>query len=78
MVWHAATNYQTTKRVITSVIVAKPHIAPVLFTLKVPTEQHMAQRAQVYIARYNPCRETANCVAGVVRNTLAPVILSSR
>jgi hypothetical protein len=71
-------NYQTTTRVTTWVIVAKPHIDPLLFTPKVPTEQHMAQRAQVYIARYNPRSVTANCVAGVVRNTVAPVILSSR
>ena len=71
-------NYQTTMRVTTWVIVAKYHIAPVLFTLKIPTEQHMAQRAQVYIARYKPCSVTASCVAGVVRNILAPVILSSR
>ena len=71
-------SYQTAMRVTTWVIVAKHHIAPVLFTLKVPTEQHMAQRAQVYIARYNPCSVTAKCVAGVVRNTLAPVVLNSR
>ena len=32
----------------------------------VPTEQHMAQRAKVFIARYNPCSVTANCDAGVV------------
>lgn len=71
-------NYQTIMRVTTWVIVAKPYIAPLLFTPKVPTEQHMAQRAQVYAARYNPCSVTPNCVAGVVSNTVAPVILSSR